>query len=154
MTPRRHPHARRGTTLIEAVIVVIILAVSVPPTVSWLLRAADRRSDAILVTRATTLASTVLDQIMSDSTASDIGSSATYVDGSGGLRSRLATLTQADTAGGLTYTVQFGAASNQNLVVSPTSTTNLYRTVTVTVAFTDSAGVSRSVPISTVISKP
>jgi prepilin-type N-terminal cleavage/methylation domain-containing protein len=47
--------ARRAFTLIEAVVVIVVLAVSLPPTIMWLDQSTSRQADAASATRATFL---------------------------------------------------------------------------------------------------
>jgi len=145
---------RRATTLIEAVVVVIVLAVAIPPSLSWLAQGADRRADAITVIKATTLASAVLEQVMADSITSDIGAdSASYLGAAGtGLQTRLGTLTSAYS--GLAWTLSIGSRVNSLLVVTGSTTTDLYRVVGVTIAYTDSGGTPRTLALSTVVFTP
>lgn len=154
MSPRLA--ARRGATLIEAVAVVLVLAIAVPPTIAWMMSADARRTDAIRITQATTLAASVLDQVLSDSVTADIGASvSTYLNTqTTGLRARLAPVTDLYTTAGLTYSVDFSPAVDSTLNTSATSALNIYRRVTVTAMFVDSAGVTRSAPVTTVISIP
>ena len=66
-------NAHRGFTLIEVVIAVIVLAISVPPTLNMMDSSAAGRVDAIQTTRATLLATIVLESVMADMTSSSAG---------------------------------------------------------------------------------
>jgi hypothetical protein len=147
---------RRGATLIEAVIVVLVLAIAVPPMVVGVSDSVNRRSDAIQLIRASTLASTVMNQIKSDSITTDIGTDiATYLNRPAtGLRARLDRVTSIMTSAGLSYDVAVSERLNLSLVPSGNPTRDLFRTVTVTVRFTDSKGSLQQIPFDTVVSIP
>ena len=140
-TPISKSIARRGTTLIEAVVVVLVLAIAVPPTISGMMGSATRRADAIQITRATALAASVLDQIMCDAITVDIGLSPTnYVDTAvTGLRARVAGTTSLYTNLGMSYTVTIGPKVGSSLVATGLVATDLFRQVTVAASYTDSA---------------
>lgn len=147
--------SRRGTTLIEAVVVVVVLALAVPPVLSFASRAADTRAEAITVTRANMLASIVMEQILADSVTIDVGGSANYVDQAGtGLRARLASQTSAYAALGLEYAVQFSGPVGPALTASAVSAENIYRTVSVVVTYQNLAGESRTLTLSGVVGRP
>ena len=94
---RTHANSHRAFTLLEAIIVVLVLALSVPPTVAWLGDSAARRADSVNAVRASALATTVMETILADasSTSPSLGfgafaNSAAYLDtASTGLRARL-----------------------------------------------------------------
>jgi hypothetical protein len=148
--------ARRGTTLIEAVAVVLVLALAVPPTISGMMSSASRRADAIQIARATTFAGSVMDQVMCDAVTVDIGaSSAAYLDTpTTGLRARLSSTATLYTGMGMSFTVTFGPLVDSTLVTSGVVARDLFRQVIVSVTFVDSTGTSRTIPVTTVISTP
>ncbi len=150
------PRSRRGATLIEAVVVVLVLAIAVPPMVTGVADSVNRRADTIQLIRASTLASTVLNQIKSDSVATDIGANVTtYLNAPAtGLRARLAPVTSVMTSAGLAFDVTISGLKDLSLTSSGVPTRDLFRTVTVTVRFTDSRGGLREIPFDTVVSIP
>lgn len=150
------PKIRRGATLIEAVIVVLVLAIAVPPMVVGVSDSVGRRSDAIQLIRASTLASAVMNQIKSDSITTDIGADvATYLNRPAtGLRARMDRVTSIMTAAGLSFNVAVSDRLDLSLVPSGNRNRDLFRTVTVTVRFTDSIGSVREIPFDTVVSIP
>lgn len=135
--------SRRGFSLLEAIIVILVLAVSVPSTVAWLGEAAARRADAVNAVRASTLATTVMESIMADASSTDPGlgfaafaNAAAYLDApTTGLRSRLASLTAPAEALGFSYDVTISALVDSTGTVNPDSAQNLFRKVTVTVEY-------------------
>jgi Tfp pilus assembly protein PilV len=157
MTCRRVARTlRRGASLIEAVAVVLVLAISVPPTIAWMDRAASRRLDSIQIIRATNLVASVLDQVLSDASTADVGlDPAAYLDTpTTGLRARLTTLTTPDQTVGITYQVSFGPLVASTLATTNDPTRDLYRLVTVSASYTDSIGIVRTLPITAIVSKP
>ncbi|XVJ58127.1 MAG: hypothetical protein HEQ23_01505 [Tepidisphaera sp.] len=152
----RPSRLRRGVTLIEAVAVVLVLAISVPPTVMGMVESVNRRADAIQLIRVTTLASSVLNQIQSDSLTADIGSDvpAYLDDATTGLRSRLSPVSSVLVVGGISYDVQISGKVSSSLTASGTASLDVFRTVTVTITYVDAWGVTRSVPFTTVIAAP
>lgn len=147
--------SRRGTTLIEAVIVVVVLALAVPPVLSFASRAADTRAEAITITRANMLATIVMEQILSDSVTVDVGGSATYVEqASTGLRARLSVQTSLYTSAGLEYAVTFSQPVGPALSTSAVSGENTFRTVSVVVTYRNLAGESRTLTLTGVVCRP
>ncbi len=149
-------HLRRGATLIEAVVVVLVLAISVPPTLSWLGEAASRRADSISVVRAAALANVVIEQVMSDSVTADIGlSPAGYTNtATTGLIARLSPTSTFYSALGYTWSLSFSGLVGPTLVATGDPAKDIYRTTTVTVKYSDSAGTARSLATTMVVAKP
>lgn len=139
---------RRGFTLIEAVAVVLVLALVVPPTLGWMQASADRRADSVAAMRATTLATLVIENVIADaaSTAPGLGFAAlatptTYLDTpTTGLRARLESLTSGYEAQGMSYSVEVGALVDSTLSVNADAAANLFRVVTVRVTCPSATG--------------
>jgi len=147
-----HTHLRRAVSMIEAVVVVLVLALSVPPTLGWLMDNSARRTDTVQATRAAVLATLVLEQIIADSTGVDAGASLTYVsDPKTGLAARLAAATAPYTNAGLSWAASMSSPVDDSL--SPT-TSGGFRVVTIKVTWTDTAGIIRSVPFDAVVARP
>ena len=151
---------RRAFTLIEAVVVIVALALIVPPSVAWMNRAGQDRVDAVNATRASFLASAVLEQVMADVTSPATGlgfgalaSSATYLNTANtGLYARLTGLTSSYASAGLSYTVTIGSLVDQTGAVNGTPALNTFRVVTVTVTFPAShASAAHSLSMSTMV---
>lgn len=157
-----HSWQRRGVTLIEAVAVVLVLAISIPPTISWMSETSARQADAINLTRATTLASTVLEQVLADgrSSAAGLGFSAfndtsAYLDApTVGLRARLSSTTSLYTSMGFTYEVGFTGLISPSGVASADTAKNVCRRVDVGVKFPSASGPERTVSISALLTSP
>jgi len=157
----RHLKNRRGFTLIEVIIAVIVLAIAVPPTLNLMDSASAGRVDAINVTRATMLSTLVIESVMADLTSNDaslgfsaLSDSAAYLSTPvTGLYDRIASLTDSYTNVGLTYAVTISGLVASDGNVSGTSSENIYRTVTVDVSFPSANSAPFTMPVSILISE-
>lgn len=153
--------ARRAFTLIEAVVVVVVLTISVPPTVAWLNQSAGRRADAVNTIRATTLSTCVLEQILADASSTSPGrgfaafaNAATYLNTpTTGLRARITSQTQPYQTLGITYAVTIGPLVDRTGVVNPTPANNIFRRITVSVTFPRSDGPSAAIAVETMVTQ-
>jgi prepilin-type N-terminal cleavage/methylation domain-containing protein len=149
-----------GFSLIEVVVAVMVLAVAVPPTLNLLDAAGMGRADAINTTRATLLATSVLETVTADinSDAEGLGFEALadpslYLDApSIGLYARLSTLVDSYTNAGLSYSVEIGSLVSADGTVSVEPGDNIYRIVTVRVRFTTATTAAYDVPFSAMVS--
>ena len=140
---RLRSHARPAFTLLEAVMVILVLALAVPPTVAFLDQSASARADAVNTTRATTLAQCVMENVLADasSTAPGLGYAAfadmtTYRDTpTTGLRDRISPMTGLFTGMGMSYTVGASAPVASTGTTSGVVDQDIFRVVTVTVTF-------------------
>lgn len=150
---------RRASTLLECIVVIVVLALAVPPTLSWMAQASAERADQVNSIRAITLAQGVMENIMADcmSTSAGLGFSAfadaaTYLDTpTTGLRARLASITSPYETMGFSYTVTIGSPVDSAGAVNADATLNLFRKITVTVDFPLSAGTTVSMGVETVL---
>ena len=62
----RHVTARSGFTLLEAVVVVVVLALAVPAGMQMLAESGETRRQGAQTARASTLGSAVLEQVIAD----------------------------------------------------------------------------------------
>jgi hypothetical protein len=105
---------RRAAVLLETIIAVTMLAVAVPVTVSWMQSVAGDRADATNSLRASILATSIAEQIISDAASDVIGMEALehpaiYVDQPvTGLRARLGDALSIYEGAGFSYTVAIG----------------------------------------------
>lgn len=142
----------RGFTLIEAVIVILALGISLPTTLVWLDQANQRRADGVNQTRASALASLVMEHTLADIASRDAGrgfdalaDASTYLnDATDGLTVRLAAITAPYTAMQMTYSVDVGGLVSKSGAASGIPTQDLFRVVTVTVSFTGADGDPRT----------
>ena len=79
---------RRGGALIEAVLVVMLLAIAVPPSMRFAEDIGAARSDAVLVERSAMLAQSVVEAIMADAVVGT-GLEGNEADGLAAFRTRL-----------------------------------------------------------------
>lgn len=160
--PRAARASRRAFTLIEAVVVIVVLAVSLPPTIMWLDQSAKRQADAASATRATFLATSVLESIKADvaSTVPGLGFAAlanktVYLDSPvTGLRARLHIMLQPMLDMGLEYDVSIGPLINEVGVVDANASKNIFRIVTVIVTAPSASGLAMSIEVSCVVAAP
>lgn len=151
---------RRAFSLIEVVIAVIVLAIAVPPTLNLMDSAGAGRADAINTTRASLLATSVLEMVTADinSDAAGLGFEALtgpsdYLEHpSDGLYARLETATDPYTSAGLSYSVEIGGLVSADGTVSADADDNIFRVITVRVSFASASTASYQVPFSTMVS--
>ncbi|MDX2133023.1 MAG: hypothetical protein SFY69_13320 [Planctomycetota bacterium] len=144
---RGRTHTRRAFSLLEAVVAIVVLAISVPATVSWLGESAARRADAVNAVRASSLATGVMETILADvaSPHASLGfgalaSEATYLDTPAtGLRARLAPMSDGYAALGFTYDVDIGPLVDSAGAVNADAGLNIFRVVGVRVTFPSQA---------------
>jgi type II secretory pathway pseudopilin PulG len=143
---------RRGFTLIEAVIVVLALGISLPTTLIWLEEANQRRAEGVNQTRASALASLVMEHVLADVASREPGlgfdalaDSATYLNHpTSGLTARLAPMTSTYSSMGMIYAVGIGGLVSKSGVATGDATQDLFRVVTVTGSFTGADGTPRT----------
>jgi len=152
---------RRAFSLIESMVVIVVLAISVPPTLMLMDDAASDRVDSVSTTRATVLAAAVLEQVIADvhSPATGLGFAAfddppTYLDTAGtGLRDRLTDVSSVYDSLGLSYSVDIGALVDQGGVVSGDSGLDVFRRITVTIDFPSARVGTLSLAVSTMVTE-
>ncbi|MCC5823461.1 MAG: hypothetical protein LAT64_05805 [Phycisphaerales bacterium] len=150
---------RRGLSLIEAVVCVLLLALTVPPIVQSLQSMGDHRADTVTTMRAVLLAGLILETLIADTASRDpslgfdaLANPTTYLDDPArGLRVRLAELTEPYERAGLAYTVEIGPLVNATGSASAEAEENIFRTVTVRVHFNAGLGPQRVMPVSVMV---
>lgn len=150
----------RAFTLIEVVIAVIVLALAVPPTLNLMDSAAAGRVDAINTTRATMLASSVIETILADISSNNatLGFEALADDNaylntpSTGLTDRLSPVLSPYLDAGFSYSVVIGDLVSSDGSVSAESGENMFRVVTVNVSFISASSASYELPVSIMVS--
>ena len=148
--------ARRGFTLIEAVVVIVTLSVAIPPTLMLMNDVAGARADSVQITRATTLATGVLEHVIADVSSEQeelgfdaLGDESAYVNG---LRDRIAWMTALYEDARLSYEVEIGPLVDSSGVVSGVEGSDVFRRVTVLVTIPLSSG-SEQLAISTLVTE-
>lgn len=147
---------RRGFTLIEAVVVVVTLGIAIPPTLMLMDDVAGARADSVQITRATTLASGLLEHVLADVSSEDealgfdaLEDEATYLSG---LADRAITMTSVYEDAGLAYEIVIGPLVDSSGSVSVDEGANVYRRVTVRVTVPLSRG-SEQLSVSTLVTE-
>jgi len=137
---------RRGVALIEAMTVVLILAIAIPPSVAMLMDAAGDRADAVNISRATTLCTAILETVAADaaSTQPGLGPTAfddlsTYLGDPGtGLTDRLAGVTDHYAPLGFTWSLDSdtlsGLSAGDIATLGGADAVDRLRLITVTVS--------------------
>ena len=156
-----HHGLRRAFSLIEVVIAVIVLAIAVPPTLNLMDSAGAGRVDAINTTRATLMATSILETVMADVTSADedLGFAAfedtsTYLQHPvEGLYARLQSPLEPYTSVGLSYTVEISELLSQDGTVSTETDENIFRQITVRVTFVSASTASFEIPLSSIVSE-
>lgn len=135
-----HASGRRGLTLIEAIAAIVILSVAIPAML-WALRdAARRRVDPVLVNRARWLAGERLEDIIADRHSPSRGYA--YV-----VNANYAAENPVSGFNGMQRTVSIVETGSPPSFGAGTG----YKTVTISVTFTDGMAVSRTLSLATVI---
>ncbi len=140
---KRAAPSRRAFTLMEALVVIIVLAIAVPPTVSFLNQSSAMRADAINTQRATTLAQGVMESVLADvnSTSTGLGYSAlanmpSYLDTpTTGLRARITGMSGVYTGTGMSYSVSASGQVSSSGSATGNASQDVFRIVTVTVTY-------------------
>lgn len=138
---RRRPgvRARNGFTLIETIIAIVVLSLAVPPMM-WSLRQAHvQRVSPMMASKARWLASEKLEDIVADRHSTTRGY--TYL-----VSGNYPTEASITGSAGFTRSVAF-AETTADLSTAGTG----YKRVTITVSYTDGAGVARSLTLSTIV---
>lgn len=149
-----------GFTLIEVVIAVIILAIAVPPTLNLMDSAASGRVDAINTTRATLMASSVIETVLADMSSSDpalgfdaLSDANAYLNTPNtGLIDRLSKPLAPYTDAGFQYSVTIGELVREDGSVSGDANENVFRVVSVRVGFASASSASYQLPVSIMVS--
>lgn len=139
---RRRPRVGpRGFSLVEVVVVIVVLALIVPPSVLTLQDAAMNRADAVNITRAAILAESVIESVVADAAGGEahtgfqaMADVTEYLDNAeNGLRARLAAVLGAYP--GFTLDLDISDLVDASGEVNADSDANRYRRVVAVVRF-------------------
>lgn len=158
---RKNSPSRRGFSLIESILVVIVLAVTVPTAMQMLSEAAEARAHSADTARAVTLAAGVAEHLLADahSDAPGLGFAAladptAYLTTPGtGFYDRLAGLAAPYSALGLSYTVTIGDLADAQGTVTGDPGEDVFRRVTITVSFGDGDGNTLHMPLAIILAE-
>ncbi len=150
--------ARSGFSLIEAVLIILMISVAIPPSIAMMTEASANQADRVLLATAMSYAQGISDQIMADVSANglDILADANlYLDAGGtGLWARMGWVTEPYESRDLTSTVSISELVDYQGNVSADPAENLFRIVTVTIGIPTSDGKFLDVPVSMVLGEP
>lgn len=157
MVRRDRRAARHGFTLLEAVVVVVVLALAVPAGMRMLAEAGEVRRQGAQTARAVTLGGAVLEQVLADVHAPTIGfdalaDSAAYLSTPAtGLYDRLDAVAGEYAALGISYTVEIGDLADRTGTTTGDADEDVFRAVTVRVTYDDPDGNELELPVSTIV---
>lgn len=134
---------RRGFTLVETVLAIVILAMAVPPMLWAVKEAHHQRMNPMLASKARWLATSKLEDIIADRHSPDRGYA--YLD-----VTNYAAENKGDIAGYIQFSrsVSFVTTDADLVTLNPAGG---YRTATVAVGWTDGDGTNQTLSISTVL---
>jgi len=139
---------------------LIVLGIAVPPVLNMLDTASGGRADAINTTRATLMATSVLEMVMGDlsSSAQGLGFDAlsdqdAYLDTpTTGLRDRLEPLLQPYTDAGFAWELDVGELIGADGTVSADQNENIFRQVRVRILYPSASNGAYELPVSVMVS--
>ena len=150
---------RRAFTLVESLAVVVVLSIAIPPAVSMMADAARAQADSVSTTRATWFATALLEQVIADVNSDDAGLGFAALADSNvylttpkvGFNDRNGPLIAHYSGLGLTHSVLIGDLADAGGVVTGDADEDVFRTITVGVAWTTLKGDSRTLSIGCVV---
>jgi prepilin-type N-terminal cleavage/methylation domain-containing protein len=155
MSSAHRKSVHRGFTLIEAVVAIVVLAIAVPAGLALMRDAAIARMTSAKTARAFWLANAIAEQMMADIDSNDAGlgfeamaNPTSYVeDAPDALRTRLAPVVTDAVAEGFFWSITAGALVDATGASTGDPTHDLYRNVTVQVAWFDPQGQPRLIQL-------
>lgn len=158
MTSQRCDRSRRGFSLVEAVIIIVMMTIAIPPSIRMMTEASSHRADRVLLSVGTTCAQALSDQIMADVSAGGLGvlaDSVTYLDAPAtGLWDRVSWVFEPYEDRSLTAEVTISSLVSWQGVVSEDSEENLFRIVTIVVGVPMADGVLLEMPVTLMLGEP
>lgn len=142
--------------MVEAVLVVVVIALAVPVTLRALDEAGRSARHAARVERASTFAGAIMETVTADAHSPLIGfngiSAPEYLsDPAAGLDTRIVPLVELYAADGLTHELEIGEASDADGSVTGDPARDVFRAVTVRVSWTDTRGQESAVEMTTLV---
>lgn len=150
---------RRGFSMIEVIVCVLMLSLAVPPVLEMVRTAGSDRADTVNTNRAVVLATLVLESVVADvsSDHSALGFAAfadatAYLTQPGsGLNERLSAISEPYTAIGMGWTLEIGPLVGPEGIAEADPGRNLFRTVTVRVSYPSASGSDFVLPVSLMV---
>lgn len=148
MTRALRQTQRRAVTLIEATIVVVVLALAVPPMLSVTSDVVDAQTESVQIASATCLAQGIAEHVLADVQSGDgapglaaLADIDTYLDHPAtGLRARLAWLDEPYRARNMSWEIEIGPLMDASGDESGDPASDIYRRVEIVVSFSGSRG--------------
>ncbi len=143
---------RRGTTLLEAVLVVVLLGIAVPPALSLMRAAAAPRADAVNAARASALAAGLLEQVLADRAAPGVGPQGIAASGyDADLAQRAAALIAPYEALGFSWSLGVSEPVGPEGAATGDPQQDRFRVVTVRVAYPLAGGGRIEMPVAAMV---
>jgi hypothetical protein len=140
-------------------VIVVILAIALPVTLTTLDEANQRRVDSVNTTRATALATCVMEHVLADVASKNaslgfgaLANSNAYLNTAGtGLVPRLSAFTAPYGAMGFSYSVTIGPLVSKSGAATGVPANDVFRRVTVSVTFAGADGTARVLNIDSLV---
>jgi prepilin-type N-terminal cleavage/methylation domain-containing protein len=150
---------KRGFTLIEAVIAIVVLAIAVPATTAMIRDATVARADSAQTARALWLGNAICEQMLADAASDDpaLGMEAfeeqyAYVNAPDtGLRDRLETLLSDYEPFGMDFALSIGPLVAVSGIASGDPERDVYRSVELRILWRSATGDQNSMPLSLIV---
>ncbi len=157
MSARRWSRGR-GFSLIEAVIIVVMISIAVPPSIRMMTEASSQRADRVLLAVGTTSAQAIADQIMADVSKGGLdvlADASVYLDTPGtGLWDRMSWVMTPYEDRNLTASVTISSLVDWQGAVSADANDNMFRVVTIEVGVPTANGAILAVPVTLMLGEP
>jgi len=160
----RHPKqyfkrvSRQGFSLIEAVLIVLMISIAVPPSIAMMTEASRNQADRVLLAIAMSYAQALADQVSADVSVNGLDILADenlYLNAGGtGLWARVSWVSAPYVSRNLTASIEISELIDYQGVVSADPASNLFRMVTVTIGVPMTDGQLLDVPVSMMLGEP
>jgi type II secretory pathway pseudopilin PulG len=149
---------RRGFSLIEAVLIVLMISIALPPSIAMMTEASASQADRVLLATAMSYAQGLTDQITADVSVNGLDiltDENLYLDAPGtGFWARVSWVSSPYESRNLAASIAISELVDYQGVVSAIPGENLFRIVTVTIDVPTADGVLLSVPVPMMLGEP